>query len=120
MIQMQTTLDVADNTGAKSVQCFKVLGGSKRKQPNATVEVDQILRIPKLDKLADMRNQRITHLWVDLIEGATWNAHIPDRRAFREPLNTRFAIDPMHSAIGLGPPKGDRRIGTQSLHGLHV
>jgi len=30
MIQMQTTLDVADNTGAKAVQCFKVLGGSKR------------------------------------------------------------------------------------------
>jgi large subunit ribosomal protein L14 len=31
MIQMQTMLDVADNTGAKSVMCFKVLGGSKRK-----------------------------------------------------------------------------------------
>ena len=31
MIQMQTMLDVADNTGAKAVQCFKVLGGSKRK-----------------------------------------------------------------------------------------
>ena len=31
MIQMQTMLDVADNTGAKSVQCFKVLGGSKRR-----------------------------------------------------------------------------------------
>ena len=30
MIQMQTMLDVADNTGAKAVQCFKVLGGSKR------------------------------------------------------------------------------------------
>jgi len=31
MIQMQTKLDVADNTGAKVVQCIKVLGGSKRK-----------------------------------------------------------------------------------------
>ena len=31
MIQMQTMLDVADNTGAKSVMCFKVLGGSKRR-----------------------------------------------------------------------------------------
>lgn len=28
MIQMQTRLDVADNTGAKEVMCFKVLGGS--------------------------------------------------------------------------------------------
>jgi large subunit ribosomal protein L14 len=31
MIQMQTRLEVADNSGAKKVQCIKVLGGSKRK-----------------------------------------------------------------------------------------
>ena len=31
MIQMQTYLNVADNSGAKKVQCIKVLGGSKRK-----------------------------------------------------------------------------------------
>ncbi|HEX6885491.1 MAG TPA: 50S ribosomal protein L14 [Planctomycetota bacterium] len=31
MIQMQTMLDVADNTGAKRVMCIKVLGGSKRR-----------------------------------------------------------------------------------------
>ena len=31
MIQMQSNLEVADNSGAKRVQCIKVLGGSKRK-----------------------------------------------------------------------------------------
>ena len=31
MIQMQTRLTVADNSGAKTVQCIKVLGGSKRR-----------------------------------------------------------------------------------------
>ena len=31
MIQMQTNLEVADNSGAKRVMCIKVLGGSKRK-----------------------------------------------------------------------------------------
>ena len=31
MIQMKTNLDVADNSGARRVQCIKVLGGSKRK-----------------------------------------------------------------------------------------
>ncbi|MBO6563023.1 MULTISPECIES: 50S ribosomal protein L14 [Nisaea] len=31
MIQMQSNLDVADNSGARRVQCIKVLGGSKRK-----------------------------------------------------------------------------------------
>ena len=31
MIQMQTTLNVADNSGARRVQCIKVLGGSHRR-----------------------------------------------------------------------------------------
>jgi len=31
MIQMETSLDVADNSGARRVQCIKVLGGSKRR-----------------------------------------------------------------------------------------
>jgi large subunit ribosomal protein L14 len=31
MIQMETVLDVADNSGARKVKCIKVLGGSKRK-----------------------------------------------------------------------------------------
>jgi large subunit ribosomal protein L14 len=31
MIQMESVLDVADNTGARSVLCIKVLGGSKRR-----------------------------------------------------------------------------------------
>ena len=31
MIQMQTVLEVADNSGARKVQCIKVLGGSKRR-----------------------------------------------------------------------------------------
>lgn len=31
MIQVETVLDVADNSGAKKIQCIKVLGGSKRR-----------------------------------------------------------------------------------------
>jgi len=31
MIQQESNLEVADNTGAKKVRCFKVLGGSKRR-----------------------------------------------------------------------------------------
>jgi large subunit ribosomal protein L14 len=34
MIQMRTLLTVADNSGAKMVQCIKVLGGSKRRYAN--------------------------------------------------------------------------------------
>ncbi len=34
MIQMQTRLEVADNSGAKKIQCIKVLGGSHRRYAN--------------------------------------------------------------------------------------
>lgn len=34
MIQMQTVLDVADNSGAKKVQCIKTLGGSAKMNAN--------------------------------------------------------------------------------------
>lgn len=34
MIQMQSTMEVADNSGARKVQCIKVLGGSKRRDAN--------------------------------------------------------------------------------------
>lgn len=39
MIQAQTILSVADNTGAKSVMCFKVLGGSGKKYATVGDEV---------------------------------------------------------------------------------
>ncbi|ADK80099.1 MULTISPECIES: 50S ribosomal protein L14 [Sediminispirochaeta] len=47
MIQMQTNLTVADNSGAKRVQCIKVLGGSKRK----TAGVGDIIVVAVKDAL---------------------------------------------------------------------
>lgn len=53
MIQPQTMLKVADNTGAKFLQCFKVLGGSKRRYAQlgdvivAAVKVAEPRRIVK-------------------------------------------------------------------------
>lgn len=59
MIQMQTMLEVADNSGAKRILCIKVLGGSKRRYasigdiivasvkdsiPNSRVKSGQIVR----------------------------------------------------------------------------
>lgn len=41
MIQQETILEVADNSGAKSVQCIKVLGGSKRR----TASVGDVIRV---------------------------------------------------------------------------
>lgn len=42
MIQMQTRLDVADNSGAKEVMCFKVLGGSASRYKRRTAGVGDI------------------------------------------------------------------------------
>jgi large subunit ribosomal protein L14 len=54
MIQMQTNLDVADNSGAKTVRCIKVLGGSKRMSANLgdviVVAVQQALPGGKIKK----------------------------------------------------------------------
>ena len=59
MIQMQTMLNVADNSGARKVQCIKVLGGSKRRyaglgdviicsvkeaSPNGSVKKGEVVR----------------------------------------------------------------------------
>lgn len=54
MIQMQTKLEVADNSGAKVVKCVKVLGGSKRMSANVgdliVVAVQQALPGGKMKK----------------------------------------------------------------------
>ena len=54
MIQMQTKLEVADNSGAKTVKCIKVLGGSKRMSANlgdvVVVAVQQALPGGKIKK----------------------------------------------------------------------
>ena len=49
MIQMQTVLEAADNSGARRVQCIKVLGGSKRRYANVgdVIKVSVKVAIPR-------------------------------------------------------------------------
>ncbi len=47
MIQMQTVLDAADNSGARRIQCIKVLGGSKRRYAN----VGDIIKVSVKDAI---------------------------------------------------------------------
>ncbi len=51
MIQMQSMLDVADNSGAKRVQCIKVLGGSKRRYAG----IGDIIRITIKEAIPNSR-----------------------------------------------------------------
>ena len=55
MIQMRTILDVADNSGARRVQCIKVLGGSRRKYAGlaSALHQSEASMDPVLRKLKD-------------------------------------------------------------------
>ena len=55
MIQMQSVLNVADNTGARSVMCIKVLGGSKRRYAaiGDVIKVAVVVRTAKGVRRAD-------------------------------------------------------------------
>jgi len=49
MIQMQTVLNAADNSGARRVQCIKVLGGSKRRYAN----IGDVIKVSVKDASSD-------------------------------------------------------------------
>ena len=57
MVQMQTYLNVADNSGAKRVQCIKVLGGSHR----YVASVGDIIVVASMTTLALSLMPTITH-----------------------------------------------------------
>lgn len=61
MIQTQSRLDVADNTGAKSVMCIKVLGGSKRRYAS----VGDVIKvsIKEAAPRGRVKKARCTTLW---------------------------------------------------------
>ncbi len=65
MIQMQTNLDVADNSGARRVQCIKVLGGSKRKYASVgdiiVVSVKEAIPRGRVKKRRRAQSRRRAH-----------------------------------------------------------
>jgi large subunit ribosomal protein L14 len=80
MVQMQTTLTVADNSGAKLAQCIKVLGGSKRKYasvgdiivvaikdaiPNAPVKKGSVERAVIVRTAKEYRRPDVTYIRFD-------------------------------------------------------
>ena len=54
MIQMQTMLTVADNSGAKKLQCIKVLGGSKRRYAS----IGDIIKVSVKEALPNSKVQK--------------------------------------------------------------
>lgn len=62
MIQMQSKLEVADNTGARSVQCIKVLGGSKRRYAS----VGDIIKVSVKEAMPRGRVKKVKSMTLSL------------------------------------------------------
>ncbi len=98
MIQMQTRLDVADNSGAKSVMCIKVLGGTRRKyasigdvivvtvkeaSPNAKVKKGEVLKAVVVRTRKELNRNDGTYIRFDTNSAVLINAQ-------NEPIGTRI------------------------------
>ncbi len=100
MIQMQSYLNVADNSGAKRVQCIKVLGGSKRKSAG----VGDVIVVAVKDALPNGQIKR----------GAVQRAVIVrTKKEYRRPDGTYIRFDDNACVIidTGGNPRGKRIFG---------
>ena len=95
MIQMQSQLDVADNSGARRVQCIKVLGGSKRK----TADVGDVIVVSVKEaiprgrvKQGDVQRAVIGRTAYDICRG--------DGTVIRFDRNAAVLINPQGEPIG--------------------
>lgn len=98
MIQMSTRLDVADNSGAKSVMCIKVLGGTRRRYaslgdvivvsvkeaaPNGKVKKGEILKAVIVRVKKEVNRNDGTYVRFDTNSAVLINAQ-------NEPIGTRI------------------------------
>ena len=110
MIQMQTNLEVADNSGARRIQCIKVLGGSKRKFASVgdliVVSVKEAIPRGKVKKGEIHRA---------VVVRTSKEVRRDDGIAIRFDTNAAVLIDPQNEPIGtriFGPV-------TRELRGKH-
>jgi large subunit ribosomal protein L14 len=98
MIKMQTNLVVADNSGAKSVRCIKVLGGSRRRyasvgdiisasvrlaMPNSAVKKGQVVKCVIVRTKKELRRRDGSYIRFDQNAAVIINEQ-------REPIGTRI------------------------------
>ena len=95
MIQMQSNLDVADNSGARRVQCIKVLGGSKRK----VAGVGDVIVVSIKDAIPRGRVKKGEVLRAVIVRTAK-EIRRPDGSAIRFDRNAAVLINEQNEPIG--------------------
>ena len=98
MIQLRTVLDVADNSGAKRVQCIKVLGGSRRRyarigdiivvaireaEPQSSIRKGEVKKAVVVRTRKEIRRDNGTYIKFDTNSAVLFNDA-------KEPLGTRI------------------------------
>ena len=108
MIQSETMLEVADNSGARRVQCIKVLGGSKRKYASVgdiiVVSIKEAIPRGRVKK-GDMHRAVVVRTAKDI--------HRADGSAIRFDRNAAVLINPQNEPIGtriFGPVTRELRV----------
>mgnify|MGYP006106985337 FL=1 len=95
MIQSETMLEVADNSGARRVQCIKVLGGSKRKYASVgdiiVVSIKEAIPRGRVKK-GDIHRAVMVRTAKDI--------HRADGSAIRFDRNAAVLINPQNEPIG--------------------
>jgi large subunit ribosomal protein L14 len=95
MIQMQTNLDVADNSGARRVQCVKVLGGSKRR--TASVGDTIVVTVKEAIPRGKVRKGELHRA---VVVRTAKEIRRPDGSAIRFDRNAAVLITPQGEPIG--------------------
>jgi len=95
MIQMQTNLDVADNSGARRVQCIKVLGGSHRR----TATIGDIIVVSVKEAIPRGRVKK-GDVHKAVIVRTAKEIRRPDGSAIRFDHNAAVLITPQGEPIG--------------------
>src|SRR5260370_32696143 len=95
MIQTQTVLDVADNSGARKVMCIKVLGGSKRKY--ATIGDIIVVAIKEAIPNAKVKKGEVAKA---VIVRTSKEVGRPDGSYIRFDNNSAVLVDNAHEPIG--------------------
>jgi large subunit ribosomal protein L14 len=108
MIQMQTFLQVADNSGVKRVQCVKVLGGSKKRY--ATIGDEIIVAVKDSQPAYGLRDSIGKKVHTKAVQRAVV---VRTRKEIRRPDGSYIRFDDNAVAIidEKGNPKGTRIFG---------
>ncbi len=95
MIQVQTKLEVADNSGARRVQCIRVLGGTKRR----TASVGDLIVVSVKEAIPRGRVKK-GDLHKAVVVRTAKEIHRPDGTSIRFDRNAAVLINPQGEPIG--------------------